>query len=225
MSTGYGSDWCWSRVREGDEEVEGEVEVERRVEGKPREDKYVEAVRNRSLAQGRKSQHPHTHTTKPDYEKPRKGNVPREFLSPLDVNRRDVCTTFLPLGLPGLAAVECGAVEVRPSERIELHLGEVQRRPKLTGRRERVEIRRVDKRVVATAPVRVGFKFVGVEGKKKKETSHLWACDPMKADINYNRLSFSPAVHHHSGSSLSRRPVELQDRQQSVLGPKRGYDD
>ena len=48
ISTGYGSGWCWSGEREGDEE-------ERRVEGKPREDRYVEAVRNRSLAQCRKS--------------------------------------------------------------------------------------------------------------------------------------------------------------------------
>lgn len=41
MSTGYASDRCWSS--------------ERRVEGKPREDRYVEAVRNRSLAQCRRS--------------------------------------------------------------------------------------------------------------------------------------------------------------------------
>jgi hypothetical protein len=48
ISTGCGSGWCWSR--EDDEEEE-----ERRVEGKPREDRYVEAVRNRSLAQAGKS--------------------------------------------------------------------------------------------------------------------------------------------------------------------------
>jgi hypothetical protein len=46
--------------------------------------------------------------------------------------------------------IERGTVEVRTSERIELRFGEVQRRPKLTGRRERIEIRCVDKRVVAT---------------------------------------------------------------------------
>jgi hypothetical protein len=49
ISTGYASDRCWS-TRDEVAEV-----AERRVEGKPREDRYVEAVRNRSLAQCRKS--------------------------------------------------------------------------------------------------------------------------------------------------------------------------
>ena len=48
ISTGRGSGWCWST--EGDEEGE-----ENRVEGKAREDRYVDAVRNRSLAQAGKS--------------------------------------------------------------------------------------------------------------------------------------------------------------------------
>lgn len=78
-----------------------------------------------------------------------KGDAPREFLSPLGVNGRDVCPTLFPLCLPSLAAVERGAVEVRASERVELRFGEVQRRPELAGRRERIEIRCVDKRVVA----------------------------------------------------------------------------
>jgi hypothetical protein len=64
MSTGYGC--C---LREGDEEEE-----ERRVEGNAREDRCVEAVRNRSLAQAEKKKRIllvasiHTHTrahTKP----------------------------------------------------------------------------------------------------------------------------------------------------------------
>lgn len=76
-------------------------------------------------------------------------DAPREFLSPLCVNSGDVCATLFPLGLPSLAAVERGTVQVRTSERIELRFGEVQRRPKLTGRRERIEIRCMDKRVVA----------------------------------------------------------------------------
>jgi hypothetical protein len=87
---------------------------------------------------------------KPDYKKPREGDAPREFLSPLDVNGRDVRTTLFPLCLPNLSAVERGTIQVRTSERVELRCGEVQRRPELAGRRERIEIRRVDKRVVAT---------------------------------------------------------------------------
>jgi len=47
ISTGHGSGWCWSR--------EGDEEEDRRVEGKAREDRYVDAVRNRSLAQAGKS--------------------------------------------------------------------------------------------------------------------------------------------------------------------------
>jgi hypothetical protein len=51
ISTGYESCWCrcgcWSR--EGVDEEE-EEEAERIVEGKAREDRYVEAVKNRSLA-------------------------------------------------------------------------------------------------------------------------------------------------------------------------------
>jgi hypothetical protein len=79
-------------------------------------------------------------------------DAPREFLSPLGINSGDVCTALFPFDLPNLAAVERGTVEVRTSERIELRFGEVQRRAKLTGRRERIEVRCVDKRVVATVP-------------------------------------------------------------------------
>src|SRR6266849_1381712 len=76
-------------------------------------------------------------------------DAPREFLSPLDVNSGDVCPTLFPLGFPNLAAIERGTVEVRASERVELRFGKVQRRPELAGRRERIEIRRMDERVVA----------------------------------------------------------------------------
>jgi hypothetical protein len=132
------------------------------VDGKAREDRYVEAVRNRSLVQ---AGNPciRAHTQKPDY-KPRRDS-PREFLSPLGINSGDVCTTLFPLGLPNLAAVERGTVEVRTSERIELRFGKVQRRPKLIGRRERVEIRCMDKRVVAI-PARM---LVQVRGRDSKE--------------------------------------------------------
>ena len=117
--------------------------------------------------------------------------------------------------------IERGTVEVRTSERIELRIGEVQRRPKLIGRRERVEIRCVDKRVVTTDKDKntrerwfKGFMWAWIqeerEGEKKRGvTSHLWACNPMKADINYDRLSFSPTLHHS---------LELEYRQQSILG-------
>lgn len=58
--------------------------------------------------------------------------------------------TFFPLGFPNLAALERRTVEVRTSERVKLRFGEVQRCPELIGRRECIEIRCVDKRVVAT---------------------------------------------------------------------------
>ena len=149
-------------------------------------------------------------------------DVPREFLSPLGVNSRDVRTTFFPLGLPNLAAVERGTVEVRTSERIELRIGEVQRRPKLIGQRERVEIRCVDKRVVATDKDKntregwfKGFIWAWIqeerEGEKKKGvTSHLWACNPMKADINDDRLSFGPTPHH--SCRRRRRAIAIESK-------------
>ena len=92
---------------------------------------------------------------KPGY-KSQERDTPRKFLSPLCDNSRVVCTTLFPLDLPNLAAVERGTVEVRTFERIELRFGEMQRRPELTGRRERIEIRCVDKRVVATRGSSVG---------------------------------------------------------------------
>jgi hypothetical protein len=64
ISTGYRSGSGWSR--EGDEEEQ--EQEERRVEGKAREDRYVEAVRNRSLAQAGKTQHPYAHTQNQDYK-------------------------------------------------------------------------------------------------------------------------------------------------------------
>ena len=79
--------------------------------------------------------------------------TPREFLSPLGVNSRDVRTTLFPFGLPNLPAVERGTVEVRASERLELRIGKVQRRPELTGRRERFEIRCMDERIRVVAMI------------------------------------------------------------------------
>lgn len=54
-----------------------------------------------------------------------------------------------------------------------------------------------------------------IKGGEKKYTSHLWTCDPMKADVNYDALSFGPTLEHG-------RVVEY--RQQSGLAQMRGYD-
>lgn len=54
ISTGYGSCWCWCGCGCWSREGVDEEEAERRVEGKAREDRYVEAVKNRSLAQAGK---------------------------------------------------------------------------------------------------------------------------------------------------------------------------
>ncbi len=119
---------------------------------------------------------------------------------------------MLPLGLPNLAAVESGTVEVRASQRIELRFGEVLRRPELTGRRERIEIRCVNKRVVAA---RERGLVRGRDSKGKKATSHLWACDPMKADVNYDQLSFGPALEHRRHVVVT---VTVEYRQQRIRG-------
>jgi hypothetical protein len=153
MSTGCESG-CWTR--EGDEE-------ERRVEGKAREDRYIEAVKNRSLARRAGNFIYFVRTHKGE-------NAPGELFSPSGINSGDVRTTLLPLGLPDLTAINRGTVEVRASQRLELHFGEVQRRPGLTGRRERIEIRRVDEGVVASCPRAI----VGdLKRKRKKKGSKL----------------------------------------------------
>ena len=124
MSTGYESG-RW--IREGDDE--------RSVEGKAREDRYVDAVRNRSLARARTVIYLHEglHTVT-------RGNAPGELLSPFGVDSEEVRTALLPLGLPNSAAIDGSTVQVRASERIELLFRKVQRCPKLTERRERIEI-------------------------------------------------------------------------------------
>ena len=48
-------------------------------------------------------------------------------------------------------------------------------------------------------------------------TLHLWACDPMEADVDDDGLSFGPTLEH-------RRIVVEQDGQQSALAQKRGDD-
>jgi len=54
----------------------------------------------------------------------------------------------LPLDLPIAPTIDRRAVQVRAFERVELVVGEVQRRPEFVGRRERVEVRRVNEGVV-----------------------------------------------------------------------------
>ena len=62
----------------------------------------------------------------------------------------------------------------------------------------------MDKHVVAAARERL---VRGRNSREEKVTSHLWACDPMKADINYDQLSFGPAIEYIEYSS--RRGVRL----------------
>ena len=102
---------------------------------------------------------------KPGY-KSQERDTPRKFLSPLCDNSRVVCTTLFPLDLPNLVAVERGtAVEARASKRIKFRFGEMQRHPELTGRREHIEIRCMDKCLVATREDRALVR--GREGKEK----------------------------------------------------------
>lgn len=144
MSTGYESG-RWTR--EGDDE-------DRSVEGKAREDRYVDAVRNRSLARKGNLLHEGYHTVT-------RGNAPGELLSPFGVDSGEVCTALLPLGLPNSTAIEGSSIQVRAFQRIELLLRKVQRCLKLTGRRERIEIRCMDKGVIAVRPAS-GKEIVGL---------------------------------------------------------------
>ncbi len=197
MSTGYESG-CWT----------SDGEDERSVDGKAREDRYVAAARKRSLQ---------TTTTTTTIEQRDVGfysffiyflyrtHAPGERPSPLGGDGRDVRAAPLPLGFPGSATVERRAVQVRAAEPVELRGREVQRRSEFVGRWERAEVRRVDEGVVAAGErgeINVGVfgrdsEGGGEGGKQKKEvTSHVWACDPVEADVDDYRLSFGPSLKH-----------------------------
>jgi hypothetical protein len=102
-------------------------------------------------------------------------------------------------------------MQVRAFKRVELVIGKVQRRPEFVGRRERVEVRRVNEGVVTVGERKrymLAFFFLadaisrGKTGRKKKEkkegkvTSHLLICYPMEADVNDDHLAFGPTLEY-----------------------------
>lgn len=105
-------------------------------------------------------------------------DTPGERFPPLDIDSRDVRAAPLPFCLPNSAAIERRTVQVRASQRVELRACEVQRRPELVGRRERVEVRRVDEGVVAANERReilrwsLWTRFKGGWGREKKGRKH-----------------------------------------------------
>lgn len=75
-------------------------------------------------------------------------NVPGECPPPLFVHAGNVRAAPLPLGIPIAPAIDRRAMQVRAFKRVELVVGKVQGRPEFVGRRERVEVRRVNEGVV-----------------------------------------------------------------------------
>ena len=100
-------------------------------------------------------------------------------------------------------------MQVRAFKRVELVVGKVQGRPEFVGRRERVEVRRVNEGVVTVGERKrymLAFFFLQTrfrEGKRRerktkkgKVTSHLLVCYPMEADVHDDHLAFGPTLEY-----------------------------